>query len=144
MTSQASLITRIAIGKSLGFAVGLTAFLMLPRLLPEASPLLHWGVFFWYITFGAIVAVFGVLTRLPWLGWPFPWWLRGAIIGGWLNFVIALLAYQYLVALFTAVFGADGLLQSPFWVAAEGALLGLIIDGLATRYGGEGRATVDD
>jgi len=41
-----------------------------------------------------------------------------------------------------AVFGVDGMLQSPFWFVAEGALIGLIMGYFATKLGGEGPATV--
>ena len=34
------------------------------------------------------------------------------------------------------------MLTSPFWFALEGALIGLLIGYLATRYGGEGPETV--
>ena len=35
-----------------------------------------------------------------------------------------------------------GLFESPFWFVAEGAIVGLFIGYFATRYGGEGPATV--
>ena len=38
--------------------------------------------------------------------------------------------------------GEAGILSSPFWFAAEGAVIGLIIDYLATKFGGEGKETV--
>jgi hypothetical protein len=41
-----------------------------------------------------------------------------------------------------AVFGENGLLTSPFWFTAEGAIAGLIIGYFATRFGGEGKETV--
>jgi hypothetical protein len=41
-----------------------------------------------------------------------------------------------------AVFGVNGLLSSPFWVVLEGAVIGFVIDYLATRFGGEGAAIV--
>jgi len=40
------------------------------------------------------------------------------------------------------IFGEGCILSSPFWFTAEGAIIGLIIGYLATRYGGEGRETV--
>jgi hypothetical protein len=40
-------------------------------------------------------------------------------------------------------FGLAGFLQSPFWFVAECALVGLVIGYCATRFGGEGAATVD-
>ncbi|MFL2546001.1 MAG: hypothetical protein ACJ0SL_01340 [Candidatus Rariloculaceae bacterium] len=37
----------------------------------------------------------------------------------------------------------DGALTSPFWFAAEGAIIGGIIGYFATRFGGEGKECVD-
>jgi hypothetical protein len=45
-------------------------------------------------------------------------------------------------AMMTSLFGADGILTSPFWFAAEGAVIGFIIGYVATRFGGEGKETV--
>jgi hypothetical protein len=45
-------------------------------------------------------------------------------------------------AMMTSLFGADGILTSPFWFAAEGAVIGFVIGYVATRFGGEGQETV--
>lgn len=137
-----SLATRIAIGKSIGFLIGFSAFIFIPYFLPEASPTLKWGVFLWYIIFGAVIGVFGVMTKIPVLNIIMPWWFRGAYIGAFLNLAIALVAYDTLGLLMLSVFGVDGLLASPFWVVLEGAIFGFVIDYFATRFGGEGAGTV--
>jgi hypothetical protein len=41
-----------------------------------------------------------------------------------------------------SVFGENGLLTSPFWFTVESAIIGLIIGYFATKFGGEGKATV--
>ncbi len=138
MFGSNSLMTRIAIGKIIGALIGVTAFIFIPHFLPEASTTLHWGVFLWYITFGAIIGVFGVYTTVPVINIAMPWWIRGAYIGAWLNFTISLIAFDTLGQLMIAVFGEGGLLSSPFWVVLEGAIIGFIIDYFATRFGGEG------
>jgi hypothetical protein len=33
---------------------------------------------------------------------------------------------------------------SPFWLVAEGMIIGLVIDAVATRFGGEGRELLAD
>jgi len=137
-----SLTTRIAIGKGIGLLIGLTAFIFIPYFLPEASATLKWGVFLWYITFGAIIGVFGVYTKIPMINCVMPWWIRGAYIGAWLNFTISLVAYDALVQLLLAVFGENGLFLSPFWMILEGAIFGFIIDYFATRIGGEGASII--
>ncbi len=139
-----SLATRIAIGKACGMAFGLLGFLTLPYLSPDSDPLLRWGVLGWYITVGAVIGGFGVMTWHPALELPMPWWLRGPVIGGWMNFVLVLMAYDALAKIMTDSFGRNGPITSPFWFIVEGVLFGLVVAYLAARYGGEGRKTLDE
>jgi hypothetical protein len=87
-----SLVTRIAIGKGIGFLVGLIGFVFLPFFLPEAGWLIRWGILLWYTTLGAIIGVFGVFTWHPVLKLPMPWWIRAPVIGAWMNFVLTFFA----------------------------------------------------
>ena len=143
MFRNPSLITRIAIGKVIGFLFGLSGFVLLPFFLPEVGWLIRWGILLWYTTLGAIIGVFGVLTWHPVLRLPMPWWFRAPLVGGWMNFVLTFFAYDTMSVMMESIFGAGGLLSSPFWFAAEGAVVGLVIGYFATRFGGEGRDTVD-
>lgn len=143
MFGNPSLITRIAIGKIIGLVIGIAIFFSLPAIYPEATSLLRWGVLLWYVTFGAIIGVFGVITYHPILKMPMPWWFRAPLIGAWLNFVLVFFAYDQFAAMLSSMFGADGALTSPFWAVAEGAIFGLLIGFFATRFGGEGRELVD-
>jgi hypothetical protein len=143
MFGNPSLMTRIAVGKSIGIIVGLIGMLSLPAIYPEADLLLRWGILLWYTTVGAIIGVFGVFTYHPILNLPFPWWLRSTVLGAWLNFVLTFFAYDDMQAIMHAMFGEDGMLSSPFWFVLEGALIGLLIGYFATRFGGEGKETVD-
>jgi hypothetical protein len=139
MFGKPSLVTRIAIGKTVGLAFGLTGFLMMPYVLPDADPMLRWGFLLWYTTLGAIIAIFGVFTWHPVLQMPMPWWVRAPFLGAWMNFVLALLMYvrQFSVSLF----GPDSAFTSPFWFVVEGAVVGLVIGCACTRIGGEGPET---
>jgi len=139
MFGKPSLVTRIVIGEGIGFLVGLTGFILLPNFLPDAGWLIRWGILLWYTTFGAIIGVFGVFNWHPLLKLPMPWWIRAPVIGAWMNFVLSFFAYDMMQAMLTSLFGADGMLSSPFWFAAEGAVIGLVIDYFATRFGGEGK-----
>ena len=47
-----------------------------------------------------------------------------------------------MAAILVSAFGEGGVLGSPFWFAAEGAIVGLVIGYFATRFGGEGEETV--
>ena len=143
MFRNPSLITRIAIGKVIGFLFGLSGFVLLPLFLPEVGWLIRWGILLWYTTLGAIIGVFGVLTWHPVLRLPMPWWFRAPMVGGWMNFVLTFFAYDTMSVMMESIFGAGGLLSSPFWFAAEGAVVGLVIGYFATRFGGEGKDAVD-
>ncbi len=142
MFGNPSLITRIAIGKAIGFTLGLLGLFYLPFFWPDATWFVRWGVLFWYTTVGAIIGVFGVFTYHPILKLPMPWWFRSTLIGAWMNFVLTLFTYDMMLAIMHSMFGVDGLLSSPFWFVVEGALIGLLIGFLATRFGGEGKETI--
>jgi hypothetical protein len=142
MFGNPSLVTRIAIGKGVGFLFGLAGFILLPYFLPEADWLLRWGILLWYTTVGAIIGVFGVFTCHPVLKLPFPWWFRSSLMGAWMNFVLTFFAYDVMQAMMVNMLGEEGILSSPFWFTLEGAIIGLIIGYFATRYGGEGIETV--
>jgi hypothetical protein len=142
MFENPSLITRIAIGKALGFIFGLMGFIFLPYFLSDVDSLLRWGILLWYTTLGAIVGVFGVFTYHPILKLPFPWWFRATILGAWMNFVLTFFAFDVMQVMMLSLFGENGVLTSPFWFTAEGAIIGLIIGYFCTRFGGEGKATI--
>lgn len=143
MFKNPSLVTRIGIGKAVGLVIGLVGFFTLPYFWPEAGLMLRWGVLLWYTTMGAIIGVFGVFTQHPVLHLPMPWWFRAPVMGAWLNFVLVFFAYGQMQTLLTVMFGAGGVLTSPFWFVLEGAVVGLIIGFLATRFGGEGKALLE-
>lgn len=143
MFNNPSLITRIGIGKAVGFVIGLSGFITLSYFAPETSVQMRWGVLLWYTTLGAIIGVFGVFISHPVLKLPFPWWVRAPILGGWMNFVLTLFAYDALRAMMVAAFGVFGMFQSPYWFVLEGVLVGAVIGYLATRFGGEGPETVE-
>lgn len=142
MFGNPSLITRIAIGKVIGFLFGLAGFILIPYFLPEATLMFRWGILLWYITVGAIIGVFGVFTYHPILKLPFPWWFRAPLLGAWMNFVLTFFAYDVMKMMLSSMLGEEGVLSSPFWFTAEGALVGLVIGYFATRFGGEGKDTV--
>jgi len=60
-----------------------------------------------------------------------------------MNFVLTFFAYDRMQEMIIALFGVQGVISSPFWFTAEGAVIGLVIGYFATRLGGEGKETVD-
>ena len=143
MFKNPSLTTRVLIGEAIGLLFGLVGFLMLPFLFAEAGWLIRWGILLWYTTVGGIIGVFGVYTRHPILNFPMPWWFRAPIVGAWMNFVLTFFAYDTMEAMMVGIFGDQGVMTSPFWFTAEGAVVGLIIGYVATRFGGEGKEAVE-
>lgn len=63
-------------------------------------------------------------------------------MGAWMNFVLIFFAYDSMQAMLITMFGEGGVLSSPFWFTAEGAIIGFIIGYFATRFGGEGEEIV--
>jgi len=143
MGNEPSLFIRIGVAKLIGLAIGVGGFGMTPFVTPEADPWLIWGILLWYPTLGAVIGLAGLLAHSPVLEVPLPWWVRGAGLGAWMNFVLTLFAHAPMRAFLENVFGAGHVFASPFWFVAEGAAVGLLIDYFATRQGGEGRMLLD-
>ena len=141
MFNPPSLITRTAVGKLLGLVFGLLCFWLLPMFAPDTSSQFLWGLLLWYITFGAIIGVVGVFDYHPILKLSLPWWLTAIIMGGWMNLVLTLLAYDQIQAVMVAIFGLNGVFESPYWFVVDGLFAGWIIGYAATKLGGYGAKT---
>lgn len=142
MFENPSLVTRIAIGKAIGFVLGLIGLIVIPLLWPDSSWMERFAFLFWYTTLGAFVGLAGVFNWHPILHLPMPWWFRSTVVGAWMNFVLTLFIYDRLEVMMLQLMGEGGLFLSPFWFVVEGAIVGLLIGYIATRFGGEGPATV--
>ena len=142
MFEKPSLVTRIAIGKLLGFALGLIGLIVIPFLWPDSGWMERIAFLLWYTTLGAFVGLVGVLDWHPVLRQPMPWWFSSTLVGAWMNFVLTLFIHDRLAEMMVDLFGEGSLFLSPFWFVAEGAVVGLLIGYFATRFGGEGPATV--
>ncbi|MCL5778023.1 hypothetical protein M1105_13625 [Limibaculum sp. FT325] len=140
----ASLPIRLAVATMAGLLLGILGLALLPLFMPGLDPMVRWGFFLWYPTVGAVIAFAGAANAREGGSRALPWWLRGGAIGGWMNFVATLLSPGVMRDFMIAAFGADGLLASPFWFVAEGAVAGLVIGYLVMRFGGEGREPADD
>ena len=137
--TKPSLMTRIAIGKAIGLVVGLISALATPAFFPEIDVMTRIGILLWYPTMGAFIGVFGVMTRHPVLDLPLPWWVRAPLIGAWMNLVLVFFAHQVMAGVLA---GMTGIALSPFWFVLEGAVVGALIGFVATRFGGEGAASL--
>lgn len=134
MINEQTLTKRIAIGKFIGLIIGLIGFFVIPLFSSQPCIMLRIGILLWYITFGAIIGIFGTYNHHPIFKFPLPWYIRSTLIGTWLNFVLVFFAYKEMMQIMLEVFGANSSLASPFWFVLEGAILGLIIDFFATKY----------
>lgn len=139
-----SLVTRIAVGKGVGFLIGLVELLLIPIWWPDESWSLRIGVMLWYTTMGGIIGLAGILDHHPVLPIRMPYWFRAPMIGAWMNFLMFLLMYDKLQHMMNVAATWTWLHDvSPIWIIMEGALAGLLIGWLSTRFGGEGKKTVD-
>lgn len=141
---SAPILTRLAIGQMAGVMIGIIAFAMLPLFLPELDARIRWGIFLWYPTLGAVVALLDIVNGEESVPVALPWWLRGALVGAWMNLVATLLIFEVMREFLLSVSGPDAIFTSPFWFVAEGAFAGLLIGYLVMRFGGEGRGIADD
>lgn len=139
MFENPSFTTRIAIGKAIGLFFGLMVFIFVSYVMPDVGWLFRWGILLWYTTIGAVIGVFGALSYHPKLRLPLPWWFTAPLLGIWMNFVLTFFAFDAMQAMMLSLFGEGGLLTSPFWFTAEGAVIGLIIGYSATRLSGQGK-----
>ena len=141
MLKNPSLVTRIAIGKFIGFIIGLAGFVLMPAFFPDASLLERTGILLWYTTMGAFVGLSGVFTWHPILKARLHWWLRSSLVGAWMNLALTLLMFPRLNEWMQQISLANGFFVSPFWFVVEGALVALIIEYCCLKGGGEGIQT---
>jgi len=125
--------------KVIGFVVGLVGLLLLPDVWPEADIWTRLGFLLWYTTFGAWIGILGVIDFHPVLKFRMPFWFRGLVFGGWFNLVLVFLMYDKFSHLMQTASPLMSGFRSPFWFAVEGMVLGVVIDGVSTWFGGEGK-----
>lgn len=137
-------LTRLAVAKMVGLVIGLIGFLLIPILTPQAPMPARWGVLLWYPTMGAVIAMLEVLDDNRALPWHLPWWVRGALVGAWFNFLCVMVGGAFMTEFLVEIFGTDSVLATAYLFVPEGAVAGMIIAYLVMRFGGEGRAIGDD
>jgi hypothetical protein len=142
MFTNPSLITRIAYGKLTGLVFAGLGIFIVPQLFPDLTWLMLVAFLLYYITLGAIIGLVGVLNYHPMINLPLRWWLRGPLIGAWMNFILTLFIFDKMAGMMTQAFGAGSILSSPWWFVLEGALFGLLVDFICTKFAGEGAETV--
>lgn len=138
MQTLSPLMVRSAIAKSLGFVFGIAAFVATREMMPDAPPLMAWGVLALYVTIGGVVGITGQIEEVPLFGLPFPVWARGAVMGAWLTLLVILFSAPILVEAVQSLTFLPQVLQSPWWMIVDGAIAGAIIDVIVTFWVGNG------
>jgi len=139
MISQTNLTYRIGTAKLIGLLIGIAAFVSVPYFLSDVPNSFRWGVLLWYPTMGAIIGVFGIYSSHPVFSFKFPWWLRGSLIGAWMNLLLTLFMFNEISTLVAAFMGEYSRYSSAYFFVVEGAIVGLFIDFLVTRLFGDGQ-----
>jgi hypothetical protein len=135
-----SLTLRVTLGKLAGAGIGLAVFFSLPALQPDIDLALRLGMAGWYIIFGAVIAMAGIYTKIPYINWALPSILRGAAIGFGLNLVLGCLVYQQMLQAFSHYSDFQFANTMPIiQLGLEGLIWGALIDLFLTRMAGEGK-----
>lgn len=138
MRNWSGMSQRVAVGKALGFVVGLIAWAVVRTLDESSSVPLGLGLCLWYTAFGAVIALIGLYHVHPVGRFRLHWALRGAMAGTALNLPAVVLAWEPVGDFLLHAFGPDGWFASPWWMLLDGTVAGMLIDGLLTRWFGEG------
>ena len=59
MVDKTLVMTRVVIGKGIGFIIGLIGLIVLPYFIADVSWMLRLGILFWYITTASAVSLSG-------------------------------------------------------------------------------------
>ena len=142
-TRPVSLTLRISLGKLFGAGIGGVVFFSLASLQGDIDPALRFGMWGWYIMFGAIIGFMGLYTKHPIFNFPLPSVLRGAVVGFGLNLILGCLVHVDMMQAFSSYSDFHFANTMPIvQLAIEGLIWGALIDGLLTKYAGEGKDLV--
>ncbi len=119
------LIVSITVAKSVAFVAGVAVFLVLPKLVSELNQVHRWALLFWYPTLAGVAVASDVAEYAPLKILRPPWWLRTALIGGWLNLMVVLFAADIMRNYSLVVLLSAGTLTSPYWFLLDGAIIAL-------------------
>ncbi len=123
----------IASGKLISLLTGSIFALVLLPLNENYTVAVAVGLVFWYMTLGAVVALASGIERYPWMNISLPWWLRGLMLGAWMNFMVAVLASTIAPDLSVVVEISSGALVTPNWLVVDGMIAGFIAAGMVER-----------
>lgn len=134
---------RILVGKFTGFLIGLAGVVLLWFEYPKAHWNLYLVVALWYATIGAVIGLAGVYRDIPVVSIKNYRYWRGAMMGGWFNFLLVLFAWDPIKFLLADFFTQQSWLHSPWWGVVEGIIVGGLLDWVMTMRAGDGPALVN-
>ena len=126
---------RVALSKLLGLGFGVI-FAWWFAQMTTAPVTLVWGMALLLLTLGALIGILGFYTRIPVFGFALPVWLRGAFCGLWMGVVMVLLAYGPMSTALDQLAWLPAVFNSPWWALADLAIIGALIDLIATKATG--------
>lgn len=132
---------RNLLGLWIGFMAGLSVFFAFPALNPNINKHFVLAIIVWYAFFGIFISMVGMFDYFRVTNRKEPWWLRGPGTGVWLNTIVVLFAPDELRAISEGAIelGVPLKSPSPWYFILNGALLGLVIDGICTKIFGDGK-----
>ena len=134
------LIKRLLISMILGIGFGLLCAYLAstkdPSIWDTSSPV-FWSIVYNRFLIGVVIGIAGFMTKHPMFNFKIPAWLRGAKIGA---IVSVAMAIDTLMIPDTP----SSELWKLFWMTIlAGAIYGLIIDVVASKFGGQGKELLD-
>ena len=124
---HATMVTRAAYGKVIGFLFGLLDLVIVTYTLPEIGWSIRFGVLFFGLKLGLLVSPFSVDIWHPILPIEFIWWVMGPLIGTWFCLVLILFIGQPYEKILLQSDSFLSSFASPLWLILDGAIVGLII-----------------
>lgn len=126
------IVKRVEAAVFTGFVFSFLGFLYMGAMVSFTATV-TWGVLIWYTFIGLIIGLIGTIKKHPVFGFHMLF-IRGALIAGILNLSVGLIAEQEFHHMFAFMpFSIE------FTFLLEGIIVGCIIDGIATKFGGEGK-----
>lgn len=129
---------RAYFSKGIGALIGMLILIFLPYMWPDVTMHMRIGIFVGFTLMGGTIAVAGIFTQIPMFNVKLTAAVRGAFLGGSFALVFILVAFDLLVTYMQTATIFQGL--SPYWIIIDGIIIGAILDIIATKKVGEGKA----
>ena len=129
---------RVAIGKTIGFFVGLMVMLFLPAFDMPIFGMFGLGTLLMFMLMGVMTGFMGMYDRHPAVSFKMPWWVSGGVVGFSFMLMYILFTYNSLEIIMQSAYVSWMGFESPFWALLDGASIGMIMGFVETKLAGEG------